>query len=49
MAAGVLLVTEAGGLVGDFEGGASFMKTGNVVAGSPKCFKQLSSVVRKLL
>ena len=49
MAAGVLLVTEAGGLVGDFEGGASFMKIGNVVAGSPKCFKQLSSVVRKLL
>ncbi len=47
MAAGVLLVTEAGGLVGDFEGGANFMKTGNTVAGSPRCFKQLSSVVRK--
>ena len=49
MAAGVLLVTEAGGLVGDFEGGANFMKNGNIVAGSPRCFKTLSSVVRKHL
>lgn len=49
MAAGVLLVTESGGLVGDFEGGANFMKTGNIVAGSPRCFKQLSSLVRKNL
>ncbi|MDG1233342.1 MAG: inositol monophosphatase family protein, partial [Pseudomonadales bacterium] len=49
MAAGVLLVTEAGGLVGDFEGGANFMKKGNIVAGSPRCFKAISSVVRKNL
>jgi len=49
MAAGVLLVTEAGGLVGDFEGGANFMKNGNIVAGSPRCFKTISSVVRKHL
>jgi myo-inositol-1(or 4)-monophosphatase len=49
IAAGALLVTEAGGLVGDFEGGASYMKTGNIVAGTPRCFKHLSSIVRKHL
>ena len=48
MAAGVLLVTEAGGLVGDYQGGANYM-AGNIVAGNPKCFKQLSAVVRKHL
>jgi len=41
MAAGVLLIQEAGGLVGDFGGGEEFMKTGNIVAGSPKVFKAL--------
>ena len=49
MAAGTLLITEAGGLVGDFEGGANHMKTGNIVAGSPRCFKQLSQIVKKHL
>lgn len=49
IAAGVLLVTEAGGLVGDFEGGANYMKSGNIVAGTPKCFKPLSTLVMKHL
>lgn len=49
MAAGVLLVTEAGGLVGDFDGGAGYMKSGNIVAAAPKCFKPLASAVRKYL
>lgn len=49
VAAGALLVTEAGGLVGDFSGGAAFMNSGNTVAGSPKCFKHLSIAVRKHL
>ncbi len=49
MAAGALLVTESGGLVGDFDGGANYMKSGNVVAGSPRCFRQLSVAVRKYL
>ena len=49
IAAGALLVTEAGGLVGDFAGGANHMKTGNTVAGTPKCFKSLSAIVRKHL
>lgn len=40
-AAGILLVQEAGGLVGDFGGGHEFFRTGNIVAGSPKVFKAI--------
>ncbi len=49
MAAGALMITETGGLIGDFTGGADFLKTGNVVAGNPKVFKALAPMVRKLL
>ena len=49
IAAGALLVTEAGGLVGDYDGGAGFMKTGNIVAASPTVFKLLSAAVIKHL
>jgi len=41
MAAGALLVSEAGGLVSDFAGGRQFLETGNIVCGNPKCFKAL--------
>ncbi len=41
IAAGALLVQEAGGLVSDFGGGNDFMKSGNIVAGNPKVFKAL--------
>ena len=41
MAAGALLVKEAGGLVGDFGGGDNYLETGNVVAGTPKVFKEI--------
>ncbi len=41
IAAGALLVQEAGGLVSDFVGGNDFMKSGNIVAGNPKIFKAL--------
>lgn len=45
MAAGVLLIQEAGGIVGDFTGGHKFMQSGNVVAGNPKVF---AAIVKKL-
>ena len=45
MAAGVLLVKEAGGLVGDFEGTEKFMESGNVVAGNPRAFKAVLQIV----
>ncbi len=38
MAAGVLLVREAGGLVSDFNGGEAYLETGNLVAATPKIF-----------
>jgi myo-inositol-1(or 4)-monophosphatase len=45
MAAGALLVTEAGGLVSDFSGGNDFLQSGNIVCGNPKCFKQVLQIV----
>ncbi|MDQ8021013.1 MAG: inositol monophosphatase family protein [Moraxellaceae bacterium] len=46
MAAGALLVSEAGGLVSDFGGEADYLKTGNLVAGSPKIFAPLLQIVQ---
>jgi len=41
MAAGSLLALEAGGLVADFEGEQGWMKSGSVLAASPKIFTQM--------
>ncbi|MES2181697.1 MAG: inositol monophosphatase family protein [Pseudomonadota bacterium] len=41
IAAGGLIVQEAGGIVGDFEGNESWLKTGNIVAANPKIFAQM--------
>ena len=46
IAAGVLLIREAGGFVGDFAGGESFMKSGDIVAANPKLFKALVQGIR---
>jgi len=45
IAAGCLLVQEAGGLVGDFQGNENYLKSGNIVAGNPKIFGQLLQVI----
>jgi len=45
MAAGCLLISEAGGLVGDLSGGESYMKTGNLIAGTPKIFSQMLQII----
>ena len=45
IAAGSLLITEAGGLVGDFHGESDYLYKGNVIAGSPKIFSQMISVL----
>ncbi len=47
-AAGALLIAEAGGLVTDFDGGASWRRRGNVLAGSPGTHAALLGVVRAL-
>ena len=41
IAAGSLLITEAGGIVGDFSGESDYLYHGNILAGSPKVFAQM--------
>ena len=45
IAAGCLLVQEAGGLVSDFAGEEDYLQSGNVVAGNPKVFVQLLQTI----
>lgn len=46
MAAGSLLISEAGGLVSDLAGESTYLDSGNVVAGTPKVFLPLLQVVQ---
>ncbi|HEX5127686.1 MAG TPA: inositol-1-monophosphatase [Rhodocyclaceae bacterium] len=46
MAAGTLLIAEAGGLVSDFAGESDYLETGNLITGTPKIFSQLLQVIR---
>ncbi|MFO1412883.1 MAG: inositol monophosphatase family protein [Burkholderiales bacterium] len=45
IAAGALIVTEAGGRIGDFAGGMNFLKTAEVVASTPGIFNALRDTV----
>lgn len=49
IAAGVLIVEEAGGLVGDLIGGNTHMETGNILAASPKVFKEMAKRLHPVL
>ncbi|HHB13327.1 MAG TPA: inositol monophosphatase [Chromatiales bacterium] len=49
MAAGVVLIREAGGLVGDLQGGQNFLKTGDILAAPPRIFQQMVGILRPLL
>lgn len=44
-AAGALLVLEAGGMVGDFDGGADYLFNEQIVAASPKLFEPMLGIV----
>ncbi len=46
MAAGALLISEAGGLVGDLQGGKDFMASGDIAAATPKVFPELLDALR---
>jgi myo-inositol-1(or 4)-monophosphatase len=46
IAAGILLIKEAGGMVCDLEGGEDYMKTGNVVAANPALMRQLLKSIK---
>jgi myo-inositol-1(or 4)-monophosphatase len=48
MAAGALLVQEAGGLAGDFRGDAGFLESGRMICGNPKIFAQLVHILGPL-
>ena len=47
VAAGSLLVTEAGGLIGNFTGEADFLHQREVVAGNPKIYAQLVQLLER--
>ncbi|MBI3043762.1 MAG: inositol monophosphatase [Betaproteobacteria bacterium] len=49
MAAGALLITEAGGLVSDLAGENRYLETGNIVAGNPKVFVELLQAISRHL
>lgn len=46
LAAGTLLIKEAGGLVCDTTGGEDYLKTGNIVAGNPKVLKLILKTIK---
>src|SRR5438128_258652 len=46
MAAGALLIQEAGGLVGDLNGDQGFMDSGDIAAATPKVFTALLEALR---
>ncbi len=45
IAAGSLLVTEAGGIVGEFSGESDYMKKGDIIAAGPKVFAQMVALL----
>ena len=47
MAAGVLLVLEAGGMVGDMTGGPDHLESGNIVCGGPKVYQAMLERLRE--
>ena len=49
MAAGALLISEAGGLVSDMRGEADYLASGNIIAGTPKVFAPLLNLIQERL
>ncbi|RQO33416.1 inositol monophosphatase [Herminiimonas sp. KBW02] len=45
MAAGSLLITESGGIMGTFDGESDYLYKGDVIAGTPKVFAQMVSLL----
>ena len=49
IAAGILLIEEAGGIVSDFNGGDHFLESGNVVAANRAMHRHILRVTQKYL
>ena len=47
MAAGALIIEEAGGIVDDLNGKQDYLNTGDIVAATPKLFRELVKLIRK--
>ncbi|GKT11714.1 MAG: myo-inositol-1(or 4)-monophosphatase [Thiomicrorhabdus sp.] len=47
IAAGSLIIKEAGGLATDFKGGEDFLESGNIMAANPKLFKEMAQTITK--
>jgi myo-inositol-1(or 4)-monophosphatase len=45
IAAGALIIREAGGRISDFHGGDRYLDSGNVVTGNPKVYAALSKLL----
>jgi myo-inositol-1(or 4)-monophosphatase len=45
MAAGSLIIREAGGRISDFQGGDGYLESGSVIAGNPKIYAALSKLL----
>ena len=48
IAAGSLLITEAGGRITDFAGGEEYLATGNIVAGNTNAHSEILKIIRKV-
>lgn len=46
IAAGAVIIREAGGFIGDAAGGERFLESGTVVAGNPKVFRAMLRLIR---
>lgn len=49
MAAGALIIKEAGGIVSDPLGGEAYLETGNIVAGNPRITKRMLQILNPVL
>lgn len=45
IAAGCLLITEAGGMVGDLQGNDGYLNSGHICAGTPKVYEKMLQVI----
>ena len=45
MAAGILLVREAGGVIVDLQGGENYQTSGDIVAANPRVLKHLIKLI----
>lgn len=49
IAAGALIVAEAGGLATDFAGGENYLESGNIIAANPKMLRTMAKVITQTI